>query len=567
MIASSEEANTAVLRASLWRTASAAATPSTNSPISEPSASVSTSRSGSGSRSSRANSSITATHSPPARIGNASAPRSPAARAGSTRVNLSDSSTFANQAGSAALPDRRRAARSRGPSRAGGVASSNSGASKPGARPGGRSTRSARVAAHLPEVADVPAERLARSPRAGAAPADSSESASASTRATPYCTDSRAASRSRSERSRAMPTARPLTRPTAATPDQLVGRSRSRRWPGRAGSRRASANSATIAVWLGRGAERRHHRADQQQLDQHGALADGEVERRDGADRDQREQENPAPVAHSLPCGYASPTRTPDYFRASRLPIYNGANARFRPRSGRRRARSGRRTRRRSPSTAPTPTWSAPGWSTRARPTTSHLDGRAGGGGRRHRGGRADPRPRRPRRGRRPARRAGAPAGRGRERGAVPARSRRRGTRPTASAWSGASGVCFTRRHRARQRQRVHRAGRGLAVGVPGVAAAAARAARWRCCARATAPYVWDPAAQARRVHRPPSRPRAAPGGGARRRPAHARRAARLGLVGRARRSCATSPASRWPPTSRSWPRRAGCPEGVEGWA
>ena len=36
MIASSEEANTAVLRASLWRTASAAATPSTNSPISEP---------------------------------------------------------------------------------------------------------------------------------------------------------------------------------------------------------------------------------------------------------------------------------------------------------------------------------------------------------------------------------------------------------------------------------------------------------------------------------------------------------------------------------------------------
>ena len=53
MIASREEANTAVLRASLWRTASAAASPSMNSPISDPSALMRTSRSGSGSRSSR----------------------------------------------------------------------------------------------------------------------------------------------------------------------------------------------------------------------------------------------------------------------------------------------------------------------------------------------------------------------------------------------------------------------------------------------------------------------------------------------------------------------------------
>ena len=74
---SSDEAKTALLRASLSWTASAMRRASMNSPINTPIASVSAIRSGSGARTSRAKNSITATHSLPMRTGKAVPPPSP----------------------------------------------------------------------------------------------------------------------------------------------------------------------------------------------------------------------------------------------------------------------------------------------------------------------------------------------------------------------------------------------------------------------------------------------------------------------------------------------------------
>ena len=73
---------------------------------------------------------------------------------------------------------------------------------------------------------------------------------------------------------------------------------------------------------------------------------------------------------------------------------------------------------------------------------------------------------------------------------------------------------------------------------------------------------VWDPAAKLERLHRPPPRARARPPGRPRGGPADPRRAARLGLIEASRRSCAISPRSRWPRTSRSYWRRGGCRTG-----
>ena len=317
MIASSEEANTAVLRASLSRTAWAAATPSANSPIRVPSASVSTSRSGSGSRASRANSSMTATHWPSARIGNASAPRRPTSRAPSTRVNLSDWSTFVNQAGrplSQTAPGNPKP----WPITSWRVASSNSGASKPS-----RIQVAVARRASFPRTSHrCPMSQPIGSPIASSrsGPADSSESASASTRATPYCTARRAVSRSRSERSRAMPTARPLTRPTAASrmswsdepKSSAADAQRDRDREGEQGDDRGVAGTR---------AERGDDRPDQQQLDEHGVLR-----RRPGRPRRPRRRRS-ARVGilrgrRALhPYGSASPTRLPDYFRESTSPI------------------------------------------------------------------------------------------------------------------------------------------------------------------------------------------------------------------------------------------------------
>ena len=324
MIASSEEANTAVLRASLWRTASAEATPSTNSPIREPSASVSTSRSGSGSRSSRANSSITATHSPDARIGNASAPRRPTVRAASARVNLSESSTFVNQAGrplSQTAPGRPKPR----PMTSWRVACSNSGASKPG-----------RIHVDVTRSAELPrtSQRWPTSQPIGSAiaassagPADSSESASASTRATPYWTASRAVSRSRSERSRAMPTARPLTRPTAARrmswslePNSSVVRP--------SGIATANAKRATMAVWLGLAPNAATTGPISSSSTSTVSLPTARSTAATAQTAISESRNTPRP-SRTPPVWVCEPKPPSDYFRGSASPIYKGGNARF----------------------------------------------------------------------------------------------------------------------------------------------------------------------------------------------------------------------------------------------
>ena len=281
-----------------------------------------------------------------------------------------------------------------------------------------------------------------------------------------------------------MPTARPLTRPTAARPDELVAEPNvvgGEAERDRDGEREEGHDGGVARA----GAERGDDRADQQQLDEHGV-----------ARRPRGRPPRPAQTATSESRNTPRPSRTPPVWvcepnrlqttSARRLRLYTRVRMHDFDRDPDGVVRVRRPNPPRSRWTGPTPTWSA-------------LGGRSGAGRRRstctrcvrprptaiegvvltH--GHADHAERR-----RPARRA---------RCTGPATARAPG-RSSAIATPGHSpdSVCLIwrragllhGRHGAGQRQRVHRARGGLAVGVPGVAAAAARSWPWRCSARGT---------------------------------------------------------------------------------
>ena len=118
-----------------------------------------------------------------------------------------------------------------------------------------------------------------------------------------------------------MPTARPLTRPTAASRISWSAEPKSSR--GEAERDRDADGEQRHDRGVARaGAERGDDGADQQQLDEDGLLADREVDRGDRADGDEREQEHSATVAYSSRLGMRAQPRIADYFRALGSPVY-----------------------------------------------------------------------------------------------------------------------------------------------------------------------------------------------------------------------------------------------------
>ena len=189
---------------------------------------------------------MTATFSPPLAIGNAIPPRRPDRRAASARWKSSCPSTSSMKVGLPVChtwPGSQvllRTTRSW-------VAASNAGTSRPGLvqEPTERSVPGSRASKRCPTSQPSGSAMAARSRGAEV----SSDSASASTRATRYWTAMRAASRSRLARRRAMVTARAPIRATVMTPVQwsampnasLVAPS---------GTDTTNAKTATIAVCL-----------------------------------------------------------------------------------------------------------------------------------------------------------------------------------------------------------------------------------------------------------------------------------------------------------------------------
>ena len=284
---------------------------------------------------------------------------------------------------------------------------------------------------------------------------------------------SRRARRSR-ERSRLSATASPPPMATERTPTRCCSEPK---FSGEAeGQRQDEGVERHDRRAPGPRVDRREQRAGHRQLHEHGVLTEQDVQ--DG----ERRHYPPEPVRRcparragttscfASPSGFELTSATMPAWRfGTRIPAGSRASAPTTPRRSR--------------------------WTGRTR-TSWRLGGRPGAGRRRPprrrdgrrrgaRRGRADPFPSRPLRGSGRARRPGDAAGR---RGGGGPVHRARHARPLGGQRLPADRAgLLHRRHRARLGQRLHRARRGLARGVPATRSSACATSTSRCCARATA--------------------------------------------------------------------------------